>query len=448
MSLLREYVLVNCSGKMSVTLAIICSMRNITLNPTQQRQVDILTRLVAGAIDVPTAAELLGHSPRHIRRLRARFQQEGMEAVLHGNQGHAPVNRTDPAVVTQICSLAGADGKYHDFNISHLHDLLDEHEHIEIGRSTLDRLLRQNGLREAAHPPSVHRRRRTRRSAEGMLVQMDGSPHAWLEDRGPRLTLHGAVDDATGKVLAGIFRPTEDQIGYLLLLRTIAELYGLPVAVYHDRHTILRSPKQSTLDEQLAGEKPMSQIQRVLAELGITSIAAHSPQAKGRIERLFETFQDRLIKEMRLAGIEDSKQANDFLPGFITSYNARFARAPKDPTPAWIPLPADLDRNYYFAIRETRTVRADHCISWLGQNLQLLPDRRDPSLARKTVSVHVVPEGGLFVYDGTRQIPHRMVIDEATKPTDDLPMRPSQQPAERVAQPRTARQRAWLFGHR
>jgi transposase len=423
-------------------------MRNITLNPIRQRQVDVLTRLVAGAIDVRTAAELLDRSPRQVRRLRTRFQQEGMEAVLHGNQGRAPTNRTDPAISEQICKLASPEGKYHDFNLCHLHDLLDEQEHIQIGRSTLDRLLRQNGLLGAAHPPSVHRRRRIRLSAEGMLVQMDGSPHAWLEERGPRLALHGAIDDATGKVLAGVFRPTEDQIGYLLLIRTVAELYGLPVAVYHDRHSILRSPKQSTLDEQLAGEQPMSQIQRVLAQLGITSIPAHSPQAKGRIERLFETFQDRLVKEMRLAGVEDSKQANTFLPGFITSYNARFAIAPKDPTPAWITLPADLDRNYYFAIRETRTVRADHCISWQGQTVQLLPDRCDPSLARQTVSVHVVPEGDLFVYDGTRQIPHRLVSDEATEPSDSLPINRSQQPAERVAQPRTARQRAWLFGHR
>ena len=122
----------------------------------------------------------------------------------------------------------------------------------------------------------------------------------------------------------------------------------------------------------------MSQIQRILAELGVTSIPAHSPQAKGRIERLFETLQDRLTKEMRLADIRTEDEANAFLSGFLTRHNDRFAIAPKDPTPAWIPLPSDLDRNYYVAIRQTRTVRADHCISWLGQTLQLLPDRREP----------------------------------------------------------------------
>ena len=425
-------------------------MRNITLNPTQQRQVEILTRLSVGAIDVPTAAELLGRSPRQVRRLRARFMQEGMEAILHGNQGRVPINRIDSALIDQVCSLAGPSGKYHDFNICHLHDRLEDDEQISIGRSTLDRLLREQGLRQAAHPPAVHRRRRTRRPAEGMLVQIDGSPHAWLEERGPRLTLHGAIDDATGKVLAGIFRPTEDQIGYLLLLRTVAELYGLPMAIYHDRHTILRSPKQPTLDEELAGQHPMSQIQRIWAQLGIVSIPAHSPQAKGRIERLFGTFQDRLSKEMRLAGVASSDHANAFLPDFIASYNNRFAKTPRDPVPAWIPLPADLDRNYHFAIRETRTVRADHCISWKGQILQLQLDPSDPSLVRRTVSVHVVPEDALFVYHGTRQLRHRLVsndANEAVQPANESIVH-SPQPTPPPGRKASTRQRAWLFGQR
>lgn len=224
----------------------------------------------------------------------------------------------------------------------------------------------------------------------------------------------------------------------------------------HDRHTLLRSPKQPTLDEQLAGQQPISQIQRVLAELGIVSIPAHSPQAKGQIERLFGTFQDRLLKEMRLADIATPDQANAFLPGFIASYNARFAKAPQEPTPAWIPLSADLDRSYYFAIRETRTVRADHCISWLGQTLQLLLDPRDMSLARKSVSVHVAPEGTLLVYYGTRQIPHQVVLDEKTDQATEpvTPLSPcdhsaaSSQPTQPTARKATAGQRAWLFGQR
>ena len=136
----------------------------------------------------------------------------------------------------------------------------------------------------------------------------------------------GAIDDATGQVLFLLFRPTEDQVGYILLLRAIAYEYGLPMSIYHDRHTILRSPKQPTLDDELAGQPPMSQVQRMMAELGIESITAHSPQAKGRIERLWGILQDRLTKELRLAGVTTLEDANAFLPAFLVRYNARFAQ--------------------------------------------------------------------------------------------------------------------------
>jgi transposase len=420
-------------------------MRTITLNEKQQREVEILTRLQAEALDVATAAELLGVSARQVRRLRACFRQEGMAAVVHGNSGRHPVNRTDPALRERILVLAGPEGQYHDLNVCHLQELLEREEQIVIGRSTLDRLLKQAGLRKPAKiAPPVHRRRRLRRPAEGMLLQIDSSPFAWLEERGAQADLIGAIDDATGKVLFLHFRPSEDQVGYLLLLRSIAQCYGLPMSLYHDRHTILRSPKQPTLEEQLAGQTPMSQVQRVMAELGIESIAAGSPQAKGRIERLWGTLQDRLTKELRLAGITTEEAANAFLPGFMARYNARFAKPPQDPQSAWVPLPADLDLHYYFAIRETRKVRADHCIRFASQLLQLLPDPKDPSLVAQTVTVHVVPEGEIYVYYGKRRICHQPVVAPQARPV------PPTDAALATAQPsppkRSAKQRAWLFG--
>jgi transposase len=349
-------------------------------------------------------------SPRQVRRLRAAYQREGLAAVVHGNQGRAPANRTDPADVERIVQLAGPGGKYHDLNTCHLQELLAREEQIAIGRSTLDRLLKQAGLRQAtAVAAPVQRRRRERRPAEGLLLQIDGSPYAWLEGRAAQACLLGAIDDATGKILFLHLRPTEDQIGYLLLLRSIAQHYGLPLSIYHDRHTILRSPKQATLDEQLAGQPPMSQVQRVMAELGIESIAAYSPQAKGRIERLWRTLQDRLTKELRLAGCNTLAEANAFLPAFRERYNARFAQAPADPQSAWVPLPADFDSAYYFASRETRKVRADHCIRVAGQWLQLQPAPSQPSLAGQTVTVHVVPEGELYVYQGTCRLTYQPV---------------------------------------
>jgi transposase len=420
-------------------------MRTVTLNEKQQRRIDILIRLDAGSIDVPTAANLLGVSARHIRRMRARFQQKGMEAALHGNQHRSPSNRTDPMVIQDILELAGPHGKYHDLNICHLKDMLAQEEQIIIGRSTLDRLLRHHGLRGKARPTkTTHRRRRARRNAEGMLLQMDGSPFEWLQERGMKMVLLGAVDDATSKIIALLFRPTEDQAGYLYLLRAIAQTHGLPMAIYHDRHTILRSPKQPTLEEELAGQRPMSQVQRLLTELGIESIPAYSPQAKGRVERLWETLQDRLVKEMRLAGISTLEAANAFLPNFIERYNARFAKSPQDPQNAWVSLPDGFDLPYYFACRETRKVRADHCIQYQGKLLQLQVGPRDPSLSGKNVTVHMTPEGMIYVYHGRCRLDHQQVVETGQPPEQSV--RPV--PAPKVKVPRaTARQRAWLFGH-
>jgi hypothetical protein len=420
-------------------------MRTITLNPKQQREVEILTRLEAGVLDAGTAAELLGVGVRQVRRRRARFRQDGMAAVIHGNCGRSPVNRTDAAVVAQVVALAGPDGKYHDLNTCHLQELLAQQEQIAMGRSTLDRLLKQAGVRRPAKSaPPVHRRRRLRRAAEGMLLQIDGSPFHWLEGRGAKADLIGAIDDATGKVLFLHFRPSEDQIGYLLLLRSIAERYGLPMSIYHDRHTILRSPKQATLEEQLAGQTPMSQIQRIMAELGIESIPAYSPQAKGRIERLWGTLQDRLTKELRLANITTLEQANAFLTGFIERYNTRFAQAAQDPDPAWVPLPADLDMAYYFAIRETRKVRADHCISFAGRCYQLLPDPQTSSLVNQWITVHRVPEGDIYLYHGQRRLVYQAFIAAPVAPPQ--PASPASPPVAALVRKSTARQRAWLFG--
>lgn len=420
-------------------------MRTITLNPKQQREVEILTRLEAKAVDGVTAAALLGVGARQVRRRLARFRQEGFAAVIHGNCGRSPANRTAAALHERILALAGADGKYADLNVCHLQELLAQEEQISIGRSTLARLLKQAGLRQKARVGRpVHRRRRLRRAAEGMLLQIDGSPFPWLEDRGPKADLIGAIDDATGQVLFLLFRPTEDQVGYLLLLRSIALRHGLPMSLYHDRHTILRSPQRPTLEEQLAGQPPMSQIQRVMAELGIESIPAYSPQAKGRIERLWGTLQDRLTKELRLAGITTLEAANAFLPGFIARYNTRFAKAPQDPHSAWVPLPADLDLPYYFAIRETRKVRADHCISFAGRCYQLLPNPQTSSLVNQWITVHRVPEGDIYLYHGKRRLAYQAFIAPPVAPPQPASQAPP--PVAPVVRKSSARQRAWLFG--
>lgn len=385
-------------------------MESITLNSKQQRRLQVITRLVENRISIAEAAQVLGISTRQVFRLLAKYRNAGVASLVHGNTGKTPINKTEEAEVKQIVTLAGVDGKYHEFNTCHLCDVLRQHEGMEIGRSTLDRILRQQQLLlPKRRKPAVKRSRRDRCCAEGEMLQIDGSLHDWLQGRGPRLCLLGAIDDATGKILYLHFRPTEDQTGYLLMLRQIATTYGLPLSFYHDRHTILRSPKEPDLDDQLAGRQPQSQIQRVLATLGVQSIAAHSPQAKGRIERLWGTLQDRLCKELRVAGIATVAAANDYLPLFIERFNERFAQSAAEEQSAWVRLAADTDLDYYFSTCEERTVRQDHTISWQHQDLLILRNKGENSLAGKRISVHVTATGNTILYQEKERLRHCML---------------------------------------
>ncbi|MDQ3804755.1 MAG: ISNCY family transposase, partial [Acidobacteriota bacterium] len=383
-----------------------------------------------------------------VRRLRRRFTAEGVASLVHGNAGRAPINRTDPAIVERLRALCGPGGTYHDFNVSHLPEVLARDEGIGLPRATLRRLLLGEAIRPARAPRREAKRlRRERRSQEGALLQIDGSPHDWLEGRGPRLALVAAIDGATGKIVYASFRPTEDQAGYLLMLRALAQEYGLPEALYHDRHTILRSPKEPTIEEELSGKRPMSQVQAVLEELGIRSIPALSPQAKGRVERLWRTLQDRLTKEMRLASVSTLEGANLFLPSFTSGFDARFSVEARDPAPAWRPLPAGFDLDYHFSGRAERLVKRDHTLQWLGRCLQIVPARSDASLAGKRVSVHVTPEGALLLYAGQRRLAYREFKPEQPRRRAASARRSAQAPEvdPEVKAAAQARRRGWLF---
>lgn len=412
------------------------------MNKEQQRRARVLSCLSCGAMNKTDAQRLLGLSRRQVNRALKAYQDRGLESVVHANTGRAPANKTDEEIVDKIRQMAGEEGMYHGFNTCHLHDMLRLNEEIRIGRSTISRLLGKERPGRSDRSRQVKRRRRLRSSAEGMMLQIDGSPHNWLEDRGPRMSLVGAVDDATGKIIYASFRPTEDAPGYLMMMRQITLEYGLPCSFYHDRHTILCSPKEPTIEEELLGRKPMSQIQRIMEELGVESIAAHSPQAKGRIERLWGVLQDRLVKEMRAAGIMSLEQANDFLPDFIDRFNQRFAVEPADPNPAWVEVGPELDVDYYFSIRESRVVRTDHTIAWFGSTIQILRDKRQMSLAGKKVWVHVTPEEKLVIYEGKIRLEYELV-KHRPRP---LPEPPKPQKEKLQPDPLSLkRQRAWLF---
>ncbi len=264
----------------------------ITLNTQEQKRAMVLNRIQAGQLSVAQAAGVLDLSSRQVRRILAAYEKEGPAVLAHGNRGRKPAHRISETVRAQVVDLAQT--KYQGCNQQHLRDLLQEREGITLSRSSVRRIVEQAGLAAPRlHKRRVHRRRRERYPQEGMLLQIDGSRHAWLQERGPWLTRFSAIDDATGKLAAAVFREQEDAAGYFLLVRQLVERDGRPLAISHDRHGIFAPTSVATemdsIPEQLAGKQDPSQFGRLLEELAITSIAARSPQAKGRVERLFGT---------------------------------------------------------------------------------------------------------------------------------------------------------------
>jgi transposase len=374
----------------------------IILTETEQQRVQVLLQVQHGRLATPEAARLLGISGRHVKRLLAGLRKRGLAALAHGNRGRASPRRLSDALRTRTLALARTT--YAGCNDCHFTELLAEREGVHVSRPTVQRLLRANGIpTPRRHRPPRHRSRREPMPQAGLLVQMDGSHHPWLEDRGPRLVLHGAIDDATGRVLGGVFRPEEDAHGYFLLLRQIIRRHGVPAAAYTDRHGIFRRDARLplTLAEQLDGTVEATQVGRALQELGIRWIPAQSPQGKGRVERLFGTFQDRLVSELRLAQARTLSEAQRVLARFLPRYNARFAHPPAHPEPAWRPAPANLDRICCF--KYLRTVQHDNTVLHDGRVLQLRPGLAGRSYAGARVEVHAHLNGTLAIsYRGQR----------------------------------------------
>ena len=212
--------------------------------------------------------------------------------MVHGNRGRPSKRKIKEKTVKRIVELA--QGKYKDFNDHHLTDKLEAEEKIELSREKVRRILRAHGIASPNKRRGIqHRSRRERRAAEGRMLQVDGSPHDWLEGRGPRLCLIGAIDDATGKVVGAFFQQAESSWGYFTLFASIFRQHGLPQSIYCDRHSVFWTDREPTVEEQLSNKRPTTEVGRGLEELGVTLILAGSPQAKGRIERLWGTFQDR-----------------------------------------------------------------------------------------------------------------------------------------------------------
>ncbi|MGH2855393.1 MAG: ISNCY family transposase [Solirubrobacteraceae bacterium] len=371
------------------------------MSTRQWKRLDAVERMGLGRLTVGEAAEGLGLSRRQVRRLRRAVERQGAKGVVHGNTGRAPAHRVTEEVRERIVELRRK--KYAGFNDQHFTEKLCEVEGEKISRASVQRLLRAAGIgppRRRRAPK--HRRRRDRKPRAGLMILWDGSRHAWLEERGPMLCLMGAIDDATGELLPGAhFVEQECAAGYLRVLKAIAEAKGLPFSAYMDRHgSLKRNDDHWTLDEELRGAQDPTQVGRALQALEIEVIYALSPQAKGRVERLWGTLQDRLVSELRLAGATTAPEANAVLEAFRADHNRRFAIPPADATPAWRAVRRGTDLERLCSFHYAATVLNDNTVRLQGMVIDIPPGPRKRSYAGVRIELRQCLTGGWRVYWG------------------------------------------------
>jgi transposase len=387
----------------------------VTFNMNEIKRLHLLQKILEQQMTASQAADLLGLSLRQVRRLVAKWRQQGALGIAHGNRGRTPSNQIKDHIRIRVLELA--ENQYWDYNDCHFTEELAEKHGLQISRSSVRRIRRQAHLKSPRiRRAPRHRSRRERKPQAGMLLQADGSRHDWLEGRGAWLSLIAYIDDATNEVCGAVFREEEDAAGYFLGLQQICLETGIPGAIYADQHTIFQSPTKASLEQELAGEQPRSQFGRLLAELGIELIPARSPQAKGRIERLWGTFQDRLVKALREAGASNLEEANQVLVSFLPRYNQRFRVKPAQEGTAYVPWPKQYRAKDYFCFKHTRTVTNDNTIPFDGHRLQIPPGPKRRSYAKAKVEVQQHLDGRLEIhYQGKRLA--------SFQPAAELPLR-------------------------
>lgn len=356
------------------------------------RRVHVIRQVVNKTLTQVEAATLLGLTDRQIRRLIRRVEQEGDRGLVHRGRGRPSNRRIPEERKTKILRLY--EGRYGDFGPTFATEKLAEQHGVTVSAETLRGWLLKQGVTHFRRRKRPHRAWRARKAHVGELVQLDGSHHDWFEGRGPWCVLMAYIDDASSRVCAQ-FYDHEGTIPAMDSFQRYVRQYGLPLALYADKPTTYQSPAEPTVAEQWAGTKPRSQFGRALDALGVELIAAHSPQAKGRVERLFKTFQDRRIKEMRLADVSTLDAANQFLKSYRPIYTQRFSVQPAQPTALHRPRPARRELERSLCLKTTRCLRRDWTVAHHGQLYQV----------RTTVQApHVIVEERV---DGTMRMTHK-----------------------------------------
>lgn len=376
-------------------------MTVLSMSRTEIDRVHVLKDLLAERIRTREAAQLLRVTTRQVFRMLKAYHTSGPAALISKKRGK-PSNRSYPAIIrTEVVALIKAN--YLDFGPTLAAEKLAERHGLHFGVETIRRWMMTEGIwkdrRQRLKP--VHQPR-YRRECFGELIQIDGSEHWWFEDRGPQCTLLVFIDDATSCLMHLRFVETESTFDYFVAARTYLERYGKPVAFYSDKHATFRVNKVGA-----TGGDGMTQFGRALHQLNIDIICANMPQAKGRVERANGTLQDRLVKEMRLAGISTMEAGNAFLPSFMEDYNRRFARLPFNDKDLHRPLAEHDDIEDAFVWKEERTVSFNLTLQYDKVLFMLEPNEITRPLARQRVTVYDFPDGRFEIRHQGRSLPYR-----------------------------------------
>jgi len=341
----------------------------IMMTQEELKKLHIIRKALDGRIKQIEAAEILSLSNRQIRRLLGRVREEGDAGITHKSRGKESNRRLPEKIRKKVIKLYRQ--KYNGFGPTLLSEKLFEEEALKISDETLRLWLIETGDIKKRRKHKRHRQWRERKGHFGAMLQMDGSHHNWLEGRGPEIVLMGCIDDATNKIF-GRFYEYEGTMPAMDCFKRYIGLYGLPGSIYIDRHTTYKSNARPTIEDDLLDRKPMSQFERAMEELGVEIIHANSPQAKGRIERLFRTLQDRLIKEMRLKGIKTIGEANLFLEGYLKRHNKRFSIEAAEKEDLHRPLAEGFDLDGVLCIKTKRALRNDFTVAHNKKLYQIL----------------------------------------------------------------------------
>ncbi len=363
---------------------------NMSINEIERS--DAFLKLKEKILKQHQVAEILGISTRHVKRIFKRYKKYGAAALISKKRGQTGNHRLAESL--KDLALAYIRERYRDFGPLLAHEKLTEVHKLKISRTLVRKLMIKDGLWD---PQKKKRKRvhqlRERRSRGGELTQIDGSPHDWFEGRGPKCTLLKCVDDATGKMLAAVFAPSEALWSYYTLMRQYIEEHGRPLALYSDKHGIFKVNHPGAL----TGEG-ITQFGRAMKALKIEPIFANSPQAKGRIERKNRVSQDRLVKEMRLLKISTIEEGNAFLPTYIEDHNRRFAVVPKDPNNAHRPLLSEHNLDLIFTIQEFRQLSKNLTLQYKNTIYQIKTEREAYALRKTKVVIYEKADGSVEIY--------------------------------------------------